>query len=157
MLVKEAVEDLKRFAAERGVTLSGTAPLALFEVIADWYAGARVDDPDLLEPGGDMLLFQWGTYDWGNGPSFQYDLTRQFYKGTLDAEGNTNPEVWQFHATVHLPATVADRLANGDRQGDRWCHSPSELDAFRRFIRASARDVLANDSPIQVEIGLERV
>jgi hypothetical protein len=27
---------------------------------------------------GDGLLFQYGTYDWGNGEYFQFDITRQF-------------------------------------------------------------------------------
>ena len=26
---------------------------------------------------GDMLLYQWGTYDWGAGESFEFDITRQ--------------------------------------------------------------------------------
>lgn len=29
-------------------------------------------------PHGDMLLFQWGTYDWGSGRRFELSITRQF-------------------------------------------------------------------------------
>ena len=28
-----------------------------------------------------MLLYQWGTYDWGEGKYFQIDITRQFILG----------------------------------------------------------------------------
>ena len=29
------------------------------------------------EKSSDMLLFQWGTYDWGMGEHFEFNLTRQ--------------------------------------------------------------------------------
>jgi hypothetical protein len=37
--------------------------------------GIAGDDED-----GDMLLFQYGTHDWGNGKFFELNVTRQFIK-----------------------------------------------------------------------------
>jgi hypothetical protein len=33
---------------------------------------------------GDMLLFQYGTYDWGKGRFFEFNITRQFIKQNED-------------------------------------------------------------------------
>jgi hypothetical protein len=32
----------------------------------------------------DMLLFQYGTYDWGKGKDFEFDITRQFIRDEED-------------------------------------------------------------------------
>lgn len=51
--------------------------LTLFEEIK--VKGIAGNDED-----GDMLLFQYGTYDWGNGKYFEFDITRQFIKSNED-------------------------------------------------------------------------
>ena len=33
-----------------------------------------------IDDNADTLLFQYGTYDWGNGKFFEFDITRQFIK-----------------------------------------------------------------------------
>lgn len=35
-----------------------------------------------------MLLFQWGTYDWGHGPHFEVDLTRELIRHGAEDVGS---------------------------------------------------------------------
>ena len=62
--------------------------LALFHEIK--VKGIPDDDKD-----ADALLFQYGTYDWGKGESFQFDITRQFIKPDED-------EPYQLSMTLHF-------------------------------------------------------
>ena len=50
-----------------------------------FYGSVRFDDVDLAAD-GDMLLYQWGAYDWGEGESFEFDITRQLILGTGEDE-----------------------------------------------------------------------
>jgi hypothetical protein len=102
---------------------------ALDQMIA-FYLGQRCDrcDPDA---DGDMLLFQWGVFDWGRGPSFQFNLTRQFT--IADALGDEGMS--QLSLTLHFEP--ADALAALGK-GNQWCTSPAESAAFARSVKSSA-------------------
>jgi hypothetical protein len=76
-----------------------------------------------------MLLFQWGTRDWGKGEAFEYNLTRQLTPGDDDAD------IWQLRLTFRF-APSPERRALG--AGNQWCHSPAELAGLRSFVRGSA-------------------
>jgi len=78
----------------------------------------------------DMLLFQWGTYDWGNGLHFEVDITRQIMLANSD-----DPEPWQLSLTfLFSPSEASKRLPHGNK----WCHSQQELSQFRTFIHESS-------------------
>lgn len=104
----------------------------------DFYLSERADDVD-VDADGDMLLFQWGTYDWGDGPSFQYDLTRQFITETGD-EPFGDESFWQLSLVLHFEPN-AETTAVGS--GDRWCNGLSAVDELRRFINDVAASTLA--------------
>ena len=103
----------------------------------EFYENERVDGT-LLDRNGDMLLFQWGTHDWGHGEHFEIDITRQliwdtrpwfikpFARPAVDYEA-----IWQLSCTFRFFAS--DDLRQLD-SGDRWCKSPSGLSEFRRFV-----------------------
>ena len=100
-----------------------------------------------LEDDGDMLLFQWCTYDWdGDGPTFQCDITRQFIK--IGADGDDG--MTQLSFTFHFPPTAElERILSGNK----WCDMPDELPEFEYFITQSAPDkALADTPPSKVEI-----
>src|SRR5690554_5476422 len=80
------------FLAGAGVDLA-TSPDAGLRALIDFYANVRADGYD---PGADedMLLFQWGTYDWGEGERFEIDLVRQVM---------VNEAIWQLHLTYRYP------------------------------------------------------
>lgn len=83
------------------------------------------------EDGGqDMLLFEWGTYDWGEGQSFEVSLTRQF----VEAETNGEERISQLRLVFHYQST-SEMDALG--QGSRWCSSVNEAEEFDAFVRSN--------------------
>jgi hypothetical protein len=98
---------------------------------------------------GDMLLFQWGTYDWGNGRYFNLDLTRQFVlEGTEDDEG-----IFQLALTfLYAPSPALELLGDGNR----WCRSPMELAEFQRYVTSSeAYRVALGQVPANVQLSYQ--
>ena len=123
----EALTQFERFVDEGGIPLSSMPPSAAFGQLLRYYAEMRATDCD-EEADQDMLLFQWGTYDWGAGEHFELDLTRQFMQASGDDEG-----IWQLHMTFRFPPEESLRAL---QSGDKWCRAPHELPYFDQFIRA---------------------
>jgi hypothetical protein len=132
-----------------GLSLATLTPVAGIEAMLDYYAEERADGCD-LESDGDMLLFQWGTYDWGDGPSFQVDITRQ-----LIVADDEEPEPRQLSLRFHFdPSAAPARL----RDSNKWCESPRNLAAFRKFVsRAKAIEAVGQQLPVRVELRYGRV
>ncbi len=97
---------------------------------------------------GDMLLYQWGTYDWGDGESFELDITRQLIFGEGEDE-----DIFQLSLTFKFVATTELRQI---ASGNRWCSSREDLEGFRKFIHHSVPFLTANEelaSAVQLEYG----
>jgi hypothetical protein len=90
-----------------------------------FYKDTRASDVD-LDANGDMLLFQWGTYDWGKGEQFEFYVTRQLIGGTGEDD-----DIWQLNLTYCFPPSETLRKMG---EGHRWCSRPDQLDAFELFI-----------------------
>lgn len=119
---------LERLARE-GHSLDSLTPATGFELMFRFYAEERFDD-GIVEDDGDLLLFQWGCYDWdGTGAKFELDLTRQ-----LACEGGEDENILQLRLVFRFPADDETRSLGS---GNRWCHSPNELTSFRRFVTNS--------------------
>jgi hypothetical protein len=80
---------------------------------------------------GDRLLFQWGTYNWGQGQSFEFDVTRQFELAAAAGDA----AISQLRLTAHYQPSAA---ISALKEGNRWCDSRNELWSFEQFIRSSA-------------------
>jgi len=66
----------------------------------------------------DMLLFQWGTYDWGQGLNFQLDVTRQFIMQGDDPNDPDDDVMSQLQLTFYYqPTPVLAELS----KGTHWC------------------------------------
>ena len=129
MAPDNAQTEFTRRLRARGVELSAIGiDVGLSEAFA-FYRDVRPTgcDDDL---DGDMLLFQWGIYDLGEGRYFNLDLTRQFIlEGTEDDES-----IFQLGFTfLYVPSPALEAL----RPGNRWCHSPAELPEFQRYVTSS--------------------
>ena len=80
----------------------------------------------------DMLLFQYGLYDWGNGKNLEIDFVRQLLK---------NDNIIQIHITVKIP--YAENLSNigsyeewynssnSDISLDSWCDKIQNMPIFK--------------------------
>jgi hypothetical protein len=98
---------------------------------------------------GDMLLFQWGTYDWAKGRYFNLDLTRQFVlEGAEDDEG-----IFQLAFTfLYTPSPALESL----QDGNRWCRTPADLAEFQRYVTSTeAYRVALAQVPHKVQLTYE--
>ncbi len=143
--VRSSFEEL---IASREPDVGSLRPSAGLEVMASFYEAARVEDCD-LDADGDMLLYQWGTYDWGSGENFELDFTRQLIQSP-----ESDPELWQLHLTFRFPPSTDLR---GLSSGERWCTKPSELPDFLNFVRRSRPFVELYDHAATVTIMFEAV
>jgi hypothetical protein len=87
MLVSDSVGAFHRFLSGRGIAASTTGLAELLEAALGFYEGVLADGLAPL-PQADMLLYQFGVYDWGKGEHFEIDITRQFI---IDGEEDDEP------------------------------------------------------------------
>ncbi len=59
-----------------GRPLRELTPADGIDLMTSFYLEERAEGCG-IDNDGDMLLYQWGTYDWGEGESFEFDITRQ--------------------------------------------------------------------------------
>jgi hypothetical protein len=100
---------LKRLEAA-GQSLDALTPAAGVEAMLAYYAEERADGCPLDED-GDMLLFQWDTLDWGDGPAFEVSIVRQ-----LIVAGDENDEPRQ----LDLRFRFAPAAGCGPRRAVLW-------------------------------------
>ncbi len=147
--VADAADRFRDFAVAEGVDFESALAPQLVGLMIEWYATERVDEAN-MQADGDMLLFQWGTYDWGDGPSFQYDITRQLID---ENDPDDDGAIWQLSVTAHYP----ENLGRKGGSGSRWCHSPHELGDFWAFIQdCDATQLVRERPPSYVEINYEQ-
>lgn len=92
----------------------------------DFYRDDRAAGCDPADD-ADMLLFEWGTVDWGEGEHFELSLARQLIYGADD-------NIWQLKLTYAFQPTEIFRTLGAE---NRWCGTPDELEAFRQEVEGS--------------------
>jgi hypothetical protein len=146
-----SVESRAAFHAlldERDWRIESLDAATAVDSMLDFYFTVRADDVDLTD-GGDMLLFQWGTDDWGDGPSFEYDITRQFITKVSEPADADNA-FWQLSLVLHFEPN-AETAQTGS--GNRWCDGLGEVGQLREFIdRHPASAVARRLTPIHVDL-----
>ena len=141
----EALHAFERMLESRGASIDKLSVRDGMEAMFEFYRIIRADDC-AIDSDGDMLLFQWGTYDAGRGRRFELDITRQFIP-----EGAADDDIWHLSLTYVFPP-------NEIASGDRWCTAPDELDEFANFVRSSAAYLAASQlTPDRVELDFECV
>ena len=140
----DSLAALDAFAAARGVVLSNSTPRDGLALMFAFYESVPAEG--CAGPDRDMLLFQWGTYDWGAGRFFEVNLTRQFIEQGADEDDDA---MSQLGLTYRFEPTPG-REALGE--GNRWCQGPEELASFRAFVSSSPPcAALAGAAPAAVE------
>src|ERR1700689_2982845 len=64
---------------------------------------------------GDMLLFQWGTYNWGDGTQFEINITRQFIESTAEDDDTISKLKLKFKFPPNKDTSALGK-------GNRWCN-----------------------------------
>lgn len=79
MKPNESVKAFEDFANARGLDLRASTPREGIETMLAFRAATAC-------PGcsDDMLLYQWGSYDWGAGKYYEINITRQFVESELE-------------------------------------------------------------------------
>lgn len=159
MDIKNAQREFKKRLEGAGRGLEGLRVTEGIDAMLAFYRDTRVRNCE-LDADGDMLLFQWGTYE-GRGATaddegeegpggeerFTVNITRQLIPA--DAED----EIWQLGLTFEFEPEFEDL---GD--GNDWCHSPSELADFQADLNDS--EVIAGVrelEPLAVRLTFENV
>jgi hypothetical protein len=130
MKPKNAKKELEKVVKKSGTPMSSLTPAQGVRIMLDFYRDVRADGCE-LEEDGDMLLFQWGTHDCGEGESFQFDITRQF----MLSESEDDDAISQLSFTFHFkPSPELAKLEDGNQ----WCSTPDDLEELESFITGSA-------------------
>jgi hypothetical protein len=139
-------QSFERQLAQHGRRVSALTPASGITEMLEFYSALRISGCDPEQ--GDMLLYQWGTSDWGEGRRFEVGITRQL---ALDEDDDEN--LWQLSLTFRFP--VAGSLeALGS--GSKWCGSYRDLVSFGAFVRShSAYATVADRSDGTVELTYE--
>src|SRR5689334_3955432 len=66
--------------------LASLSPIQGISLMINQYRHERAEGCPIGKD-GDMLLYQWGTYDWGHGERFEINISRQFIESTDDEQG----------------------------------------------------------------------
>ncbi len=140
----DALQEFNDLLKARGMNAATLSVLDGIEAMIEFYRSTRADDC-AIDSDGDMLLFQWGTYDWGMGPQFELDITRQFIRAAGEDE-----DIQQLSPTFVFPA-------NAIASGDRWCHTPDDVDDFAKYVTSHAAYAAAVQAkPRRIELDFER-
>lgn len=143
MKSSDALKEFERFLKSRGANVDTLSVRDGIDAMIDFYQTVRADDC-AVDNDGDMLLLQWGTYDWGQGPRFELGVTRQFIR-----DGGEDEDIWQLSLKFLFEP-------NAIESGNRWCASPAELDEFVTFVRTHASQAVAPGArPLGVEVSFE--
>ena len=148
MKIEAVKEKIESFVVNNEVKLSD-----VIEEFLKLYADTRISHTN-LEENGDMLLFQWGTYDGGEGSYFEFDITRQVI--SPDHEDDESEEgIKQLKVTFkYLPTPSSKKL----KDGNAWCENPSGLSEFKSLILASSPyQWCSNEKFVSVVVDLDVV
>jgi hypothetical protein len=143
MRYADALAAFRQYLEAGGLTAEDLDAPSAVTAMLGFYATERASDVD-MDPDADMILFQWGTFDWGSGPAFEYDITRQLcieidYDALInsdddeedDDEDDLGEGIWQLHLTVYFrPDEENARLGSGER----WLERPDGIGEFARWI-----------------------
>lgn len=122
-------DSFRQFVEAARLDVGSLSACQAVDLMLRHYATLRAQGCSIDED-GDMLLFQWGMHDSRQADHFEFDLTRQFTVDDTDGDDGIS----QLSLTLLFPASEDLRRLES---GNRWCHSPADLDDFRAFITGS--------------------
>ncbi len=132
MKPEDAEHQFEQFLEESNLAADALTPRSGLAAMLDFYVRERADGCSLAED-GDMLLFQWGTYDWGDGLRFEVGITRQLsWPERRRRRGEL--ELWQLALTFRFPPIPRRRRSAAAIAG---ATRPTSLAAFKSWIEAT--------------------
>ncbi|WP_455205204.1 hypothetical protein [Kaarinaea lacus] len=137
------VEFIKQHAGDPNAILVTEA----IDLTLSFYKECRVAQCK-LEEDGDMLLYQWGYYNWHLGEYFEFDLTRQMTRGADS----------MFQLQFKWLYEPDDILKTIEPNNSGWCRTPNEAEEFKQTILQSKAYAAAKiRKPMDVRLFLTKV
>lgn len=124
---RSAVDACKSFFIKEGVNIDVLRLPTTITAFFDFYRDERAIGCEVSDD-ADMLLFEWGTFERGDGEHFELGLARQLIFGADDQKA------WQLKLTYAFQPT---EMLRGLGSENRWCGSPGDLDSFRQEVEQS--------------------
>jgi len=129
MKPNESVAKLTEYFLMRGVPIGDCTPREGFEQFFSFHESVKAEGCE--DPGNDMLLFQWGVYDWGKGKFFELNITRQFIENSLEDDD----AISQLSLTFKYEPNAAFEAISA---GSAWSDGPSTFPTFPEHVFASS-------------------
>jgi hypothetical protein len=114
------------YAEKAGINLDDLSLSDFPRLLIDYHKDVEFPDVSRADD-GDMLLFQYGTYDWGGGRFFEIDFTRQFYQFFTDTDDH---EIIQQRFTFYFDPEKFCHIASFDI----WSNAVASLAEFEATI-----------------------
>ena len=144
--VRDARRRFEELLAERGLSVESLRPKTAVEALLDSYVGEPAEDaPAENHDGdfGDLVFLEWGTYDWGDGPSFSYSIRRQFFISATDPDA-ADDGIWALELDFSYQP---DLNTAGVGRGGEVCSGLSDVDRFRSLVSAHPATLYAEVAP----------
>jgi hypothetical protein len=128
MTPKNSKKELEKRIKRSGKRMADLTLAQGIWLMLNFYRDVRAEGC-VLNMCGDMLLFLWGTDDWGQGRVFTCEIMRHFIvtEEAEDGYGAMSLLSLTFHFT---PSARLETL----REGKRWCSNPQDLANFEAHI-----------------------
>ncbi len=149
MKAKSAKTKFLKRLESLGISLDSITVEKGVQAMIEYYTEERTDGCE-FDSDGDMLLVEWGTYDWGKGESFEVSIVRQLIE--TDEEES---EPRQLNLRFTFPPKVGKSAKQGSSQ---WCESLEGIEDFREFVFNSVvLKKVGDENPESVELQFGRV
>ena len=123
------IENKYSDAIQSALANTSLTPSLLVDLSVDLYKKHKIDGiSDGAFKANDMLLYQYGVYDWGdeNGRHFEIDITRQFMKPS-------EYEPYQLHFVLVFPPEPFEGVGAYETWGDMY----DNIDSFVSHIKST--------------------
>ena len=96
-------------------------------LVINFYTNYPIQNVDSAIPDNDMLLFEYGIFDWqdGKGENYTIDITRQFYIEAENSEG-----FFQLHLVLYYNSEDF----RSSRSSDRWSVDFENVEGWKNYV-----------------------
>jgi len=100
----------------------------LFQLVIDFYKEYQIQNVDSTIPDNDMLLFEYGIYDWqdGKGENFTISIVRQFYIEDEESDGFS-----QLHLVLYFDK---DEFKGVEASANKWSLDFESIDEWKQYV-----------------------
>ncbi len=100
----------------------------LLQLMIDFYNEYQIQKVDSTIPDSDMLLFEYGIYDWqdGKGENFTISIVRQFYIEDEENEGFS-----QLHLVLYFDK---DEFKGAEASSNKWSVDFENIDEWKQYV-----------------------